>query len=95
MGVYHAEIIGQVGALVASLTYGVSRDAALRHFREALALNPGSAIARVEYARALVILDGRAKASEAFALCEQAASSTPRDAMERLDIERARQELAG
>lgn len=95
LGVYHAEIIDKVGALVAGLTYGASRDAALRHFRQALALNPGSAIARVEYARGLVMLDGRAKAGEAFALCEQAAAGTPHDAMERLDIERARQELAG
>lgn len=94
LGVYHAEIINQVGALVASLTYGASRDTALRHFRHALELNPGSAIARVEYARGLVMLDGRAKAGEAFALCEQAAAGMPRDAMERLDIERARQELA-
>jgi tetratricopeptide (TPR) repeat protein len=95
LGVYHAEIIEKVGALVAGLTYGARREAALHHFRQALALNPGSAIARVEYARGLVMLDGRAKSGEAFALCEQAAAATPHDAMERLDIERARQELAG
>ncbi|WLI90721.1 hypothetical protein Q4S45_06285 [Massilia sp. R2A-15] len=94
LGVYHAEIIDKVGALVASLTYGASRDAALRHFREALELNPGSAIARIEYARGMVMLDGRAKAGEALALCEQAAASEPHDAMERLDVERARQEIA-
>jgi tetratricopeptide (TPR) repeat protein len=94
LGVYHAEIIAKVGAVVGSLTYGASRDDALRHFREALALNPESAIARVEYARGLVMLGGRGKAGEALALCEQAAASTPHDAMERLDIERARQETA-
>jgi hypothetical protein len=79
---------------VGGLTYGASRDDALRHFREALALNPDSAIARVEYARGLVMLGGRAKAGEALALCRQAAAMTPHDAMERLDIERARQEIA-
>lgn len=94
LGVYHAEIIDKVGALVASLTYGASRDAALRHFGRALELNPGSAIARIEYARALLMLDGRGRAGEALALCEQAAASTPHDATERLDVERARQELA-
>jgi tetratricopeptide (TPR) repeat protein len=93
LGVYHAEVIDKVGALVAGLTYGASRDAALKHFRQALELNPGSAIARVEYARGIVMLDGSARAGEALALCEQAAASTPHDAMERLDIERARQEL--
>ena len=94
LGVYHAEIIDKVGALVAGLTYGASQATALRHFRQALVLNPGSAIARVEYARALVMLGGRARAAEAQALREEAAASTPHDAMERLDIERARQEAA-
>lgn len=93
LGVYHAEVIDKVGALVASLTYDASRSAALRHFDRALELNPGSAIARIEYARALVMLDGRGRAGEALALCEQAAASTPHDATERLDVERARQEL--
>lgn len=94
LGVYHAEVIDKVGALVASLTYGASRDAALRHFGWALELNPDSAIARIEYARALVMLDGRRRAGEALAMCEQAAASIPHDATERLDVERARQELA-
>lgn len=94
LGVYHAEIIDKAGALVAGLTYGAKREAALEHFRQALALNPGSAIARIEYARALVMLGGRARAHEALALCEEAAAGTPHDAMERLDIERARQEIA-
>jgi tetratricopeptide (TPR) repeat protein len=93
LGVYHAEIIDTTGALAARLTYGASRDAALKHFKAALALNPGSAIARVEYARALVMLEGRAKAGEAIALCREAAALEPHDAMERLDVERARQEL--
>jgi tetratricopeptide (TPR) repeat protein len=93
LGVYHAEIIDKVGSLVGALTYGASRNDALSHFRTALAMNPGSAIARVEYARALVMLDGRDKASEAIALCEQAAAVAPHDAMERLDVERAKQEL--
>ncbi|MGZ8288183.1 MAG: hypothetical protein ACXW2U_07140 [Telluria sp.] len=94
LGVYHAEIIDKIGALMAGLTYGASRDDALRHFRKALELNPGSAIARVEYARALLMLDGRAAAAEALDLYRQAAASTPHDAMERLDLERARQQIA-
>lgn len=94
LGVYHAEIIDKAGALVAGLAYGAKREAALGHFRQALALNPGSAIARIEYARALVMLGGDACAGQARALCEEAAGATPHDAMERLDIERARQEIA-
>lgn len=93
LGVYHAEIIDKTGALVGRLTYGANRDEALSHFRTALSLNPGSAIARVEYARALVMLDGRKQADAAIALCREAAALEPHDAMERLDIERAREEL--
>lgn len=95
LGVYHAEIIDKVGALLGGLTYGASRDQALEHFRTALRLNPGSAIARVEYARAMVMLDGQRQSDAAIALCEEAAALAPHDAMERLDVERARQELAG
>jgi tetratricopeptide (TPR) repeat protein len=93
LGVYHAEIIDKVGSLVGALTYGANRDDAIGHFKAALALNPGSAIARVEYARALVMFDGRKKAGEAIALCKEAAALAPHDAMERLDVERAKQEL--
>jgi hypothetical protein len=93
LGVYHAEIIDKIGALVARLTYGATRADAIAHFKAALALNPGSAIARVEYARALSMLDGHAGETEAAALRGAAARAEAHDAMERLDIERARQDL--
>lgn len=93
LGVYHAEVIDKTGALIARLTYGASAAAAIDHFERALALNPGSAIARVEYARALVMLDGRKQADAARALYRAAAALEAHDAMERLDIERACEEL--
>lgn len=93
LGVYHAEIIDKVGALLGGITYGASREEAIRHFKQALSINPDSAIARVEYANALVMMDGRKAAPAAIALCEEAVAQTPRDAMERLDVERARQAL--
>jgi tetratricopeptide (TPR) repeat protein len=93
LGVYHAEIIDKVGALVGGLTYGASKSEAIEHFKKAISLNPDSAIARVEYADGLIMLDGRKQTQAAIALCEEAAAMTPRDAMERLDIERAREEL--
>lgn len=95
LGVYHAEIIDKVGALLGGLTYGASREQALAHFRTALRLNPDSAITRVEHARALILLDGERQADAARALRQEALALAPRDAMERLDVERARQELAG
>lgn len=93
LGVYHAEIIDKVGTLVGGLTYGASRTEAISHFKRALSLNPDSAIARVEYADALIMLDGRKQAQAAIALCEEAAAMTPHDAMERLDVERARKKI--
>jgi hypothetical protein len=83
-GTWHAEIVDKVGGLVAGLTYGASRDQALKHFRKALELEAGSAIARVEYAAGLLMLDPSKKA-EAGKLLAEAAKAKPADAMEWLD----------
>lgn len=93
LGAYHAEIIDKVGAMVGGLTYGAKKDEGMKHFKTALELNPESAIARIEYANALVMLDGKKKMEEAVALYEAAAQCEPRDAMERLDVELAKAEL--
>lgn len=93
LGVYHAEVISKIGSLIGGLTYGASADKAIRHFKAALALNPDSAIARLEYANGLIMLDERGNAAEALALRREAAALTPHDAMERLDLELARQTL--
>lgn len=93
-GVYHAEIIAKMGALVARLTYGANRHDCIGHFRRAVELNPGSAIARIEFANGLIMLEHETT-GEAAALMEAAAAMEAHDAMERLDIERARRALRG
>lgn len=93
LGVYHAEIIDKAGSLVGGLTYGASKEESIRHFKTALELNPGSAIARVEFANALAMLEGKKGVQKAIALCEEAAAMVPHDAMERLDIDLAQKEL--
>lgn len=93
LGVYHAEILDKVGAVLAGLTYGVKKEEAYRQFEEALKLNPDSAIVRIQYARALRMLDGKKKAAQAVTLYEQAAHCQVRDATERLDQQAAQQEL--
>ena len=93
LGTYHSEIIDKVGAMIGGLTYGVKKEEGFKHFKTALELNPDSAIARIEYANALVMLDGKKKMAEAVALYEQAAACDARDAMERLDVEAAKEEL--
>lgn len=91
-GLFHAEIVAKLGSLVASLTYGASRDAAVRHFEKAIELNPDSIIARLEFATALKAMYGSARKAEALRLFRDAAGCVPADAMERLDVERARSE---
>lgn len=93
LGVFHAEVIDKVGGLVGKLTYGASREAALRHFETALRINERSAIARVEYANALIMLDGAGCEERAALLYREAAEQRPLDAMEKLDSERARKQL--
>jgi tetratricopeptide (TPR) repeat protein len=93
LGVYHAEIIDKVGSLVGGLTYGASADKGLTMFERALALNPESAIARIEYANGLLMLEGKKKMSEARSLYEQAVRFEAKDAMERLDVQKARDDL--
>jgi tetratricopeptide (TPR) repeat protein len=92
-GLYHAEIVGKLGSLAASLTYGASARAALDHFREALALAPSSPIVRMEYAHGLLLLDGTAHQGQAQELYAQAAACEPADEMERLDVARAKRGL--
>ncbi|MBK1679419.1 hypothetical protein [Rhodocyclus tenuis] len=94
LGTYHAEVIDKVGALVGGLTYGARKDAGVEHFETALRLNPDSAIARVEFANALAMMYGRSRLKDAERLYAEAAACVPADAMERLDVELARAELA-
>lgn len=93
LGAYHAEVVDKVGAMVGRLTYGASKDVAVKHFESALKLVPDSAIACIEYANALVMLFGKSRMDEAVKLYEKAAAATPVDAMECLDVELAKAEL--
>jgi tetratricopeptide (TPR) repeat protein len=93
-GAYQAEVIDKVGGLVAGMTYGAKKDSALEHYQRALKLNPDSAISRIEYANGLIMLFDKARLDEATRLYEEAARCEPMDAMERLDVELARSELA-
>ena len=93
LAAFHAEVIDKVGSLIGGMTYGAKKDTGLTLFKAALQLNPGSAIAMIEYANGMVMLDGDKKMKEATKLYEQAATSKPIDATERLDVEMAKAEL--
>jgi len=93
LGSFHAEVIDKVGTLIGGMTYGARKDIGLKAYQEALRLNPGSAIAMVEYANGLVMLEGDKRMKEATRLYQQAAATKPADAGERLDVDRAKAEL--
>jgi tetratricopeptide (TPR) repeat protein len=93
LAAFHAEVIDKVGSLIGGMTYGAKKDTGLKLFTEALKLNPTSAIAMIEYANGMVMLEGDKKMKEATGLYEQAAASKPMDATERLDVEMAKAEL--
>jgi hypothetical protein len=92
LGTFHAEVIDKVGKLLGK-TQGADASTGLRMFREALQLNPNSAIAMVEHANGLVMLEGDKRMAEAEQLYADAAACQPLDAMERLDVEMAKAEL--
>ena len=89
---FHAEVIHKVGRLLAH-AQGADAATALRLYRRALELDPGSAIARIEYANGLVMLDGDRHMAQAEALYAEAAQCRPLDAMQTLDVELAKAEL--
>jgi tetratricopeptide (TPR) repeat protein len=92
LGSFHAEVIDKVGKLLGR-TQGADAATGLKMFKEALRLNPTSAIARVEFANGLVMLEGDKRMAEAEKLYADAAACIPMDAMERLDVEMAKAEL--
>ena len=90
---FHAEVIDKVGSLIGGMTYGAKKDTGLTLYKDALKLTPNSAIAMIEFANGLVMLEGDKHMAEATKLYEQAAASKPMDACERLDVEMAKAEL--
>ncbi len=94
LGTFHAEVIDKVGALIGNMTYGARKDTSLKLFERALALAPDSALAKMEFANALVMLEGDRRMEDATRLYQEAAAGKALDAPQRLDVEMARAELA-
>ncbi len=94
LGAFHAEVIDKVGTLIGGMTYGARKDIGLTLFQEAMRINLESALAMVEYANALLMLEGDHRMTEATRLYQQAAAFKPLDAAERLEVEMAKAELA-
>jgi tetratricopeptide (TPR) repeat protein len=93
LGLYHAEIIDKVGAMIGGLTYGAKAATGEKHLQTALDLTPSSPIAHIEYGNGLLLLYGERREDDAAAAYEKASKIKPKDAMEKLDVEFARSQL--
>lgn len=93
LGLYHCEVVGKVGALIAGLTYGAKAATGEELLKAAIKLTPDSPIAHIEYGNGLMLLHGDKREDDAAAAYEKAASLKPKDAMEKLDVEFARSQL--
>ena len=93
LGLYHAEIVGKVGAMIGGLTYGAKASTGEELLQKAIKLTPSAPIAHVEYANGLILLYGEKREDDAAAAFEKASKLKPRDAMEALDAGFARDQL--
>lgn len=89
LGLYHAEILDKVGKLIGGMTYGASEKQSIKHFKTAVELAPDSPIALIEYGNGLYLMHGDSRIDEVSELYEKATELTPRDAVEKLDIDSA------
>lgn len=93
LALYHAEIIGKVGAMIGGLTYGAKASEAEKHIKEALKLTPDSPIAHIEHGNLLLLVYGDKKEDAAATAYEKASKCKALDAMETLDVAFAREQL--
>ena len=93
LALYHAEIIGKIGALIGGMTYGAKASEAEKHIQQALKLTPESPIAHVEHGNLLLLLHGAKQEDAAASAFEKASKLNPRDAMEKFDCEHARAQI--
>ena len=92
-GLFHAEIVGKVGGMLAKLTYGASAAEAEKHFKQALKLTPAAPIAWIEYGNGLLLLHGDKREDDVAEAWDKAAKLKPQDAMEALDAAWAKEQL--
>jgi tetratricopeptide (TPR) repeat protein len=93
LGSFHAEVIDKVGELIGAMAYGAHKTTGLSLFQQALKFNTASAMGMIEYAHAMLMLNGEGMTTDATRLYQLAAQAEPVDAMERLDVEMAKTEL--
>lgn len=84
MGLYHAEIIDKIGAMIGGLTYGAKKSIAMEHFEKSIELTPDAPITSIEFANGLLLLSGNE--DRASGLYQQASECEALDALQNCDI---------
>ena len=91
---WHAEIVDKVGGMLAGLSFGAKKDLAEEHYDQAVSLAPNSPVPYIEKASGLLLMFGESSRDDATQLLQKAVTLEPADAMQALDIAKARQTLA-
>lgn len=90
---WHAEIVDKVGGMLAGLSFGARKDEAEELYNKALELAPASPVPWIEKAAGMLLMYGESSRDEAIGLLQKAVSLDPADAMQALDIAKARKTL--
>lgn len=93
MAIYHAEIVGKIGSMIAGITYGAKAATAEDHIKQAVKLTPEAPIAHIEHGNALLLLYGSKKEDEAANCYAKAIKLKAYDAMTALDIAYAKSQM--
>jgi tetratricopeptide (TPR) repeat protein len=93
-GAWNTEIVVAAGSELADTLYGASRDAAVKAFEAAVALDGADPAIRLEYAKALIKLYGQDGWPTAQGHLRIALAAPPVDVLGKLVQDRARQLLA-
>jgi hypothetical protein len=93
LALYHAEIVGKIGGMIASLTYGAKASIAEDHLKTAQKLTPDAPVVYLEHGNALLLMYGDKKGDAAAAAYDKAAKLKPREAMEALDAAHAKAQI--
>jgi hypothetical protein len=86
VGLYHAEIIDKIGAMLGGMTYGAKKPIAMKHFETSLELAPQAPITYIEYSNGLTLLEGDKAMDKVGELLTQATECEALDALQNCDI---------
>ena len=90
LATWHAEIVDKLGSMLAGLKYGAKNRLAEEHFDTAIELCPDSPFPYIERANGVILMYGEDGEEEARELLEMAVKMAPVEAMQALDIDRAK-----